>query len=243
VHVTRPIWDRAGLHRSQAFQRVPRIADSRAFNGTAADCRRFGLTPFAQRIGVYDMLLFDSELDMLEMHLQELAPVVTKFVIAESPVTFPGVPKPLHFGSIYRNQSHPEYERFRRFESQIVHVVVDRDRMLSLKGAWDREGFSRELLQQTLRTQTDMRAGDIIMSNDVDEIARASSVDLLRQCHFHASRFPVVFESQNFIYSFEFMDYRPAFNYAFKYDGNVCGSLCFVFFFSARVCFSTFSLL
>jgi beta-1,4-mannosyl-glycoprotein beta-1,4-N-acetylglucosaminyltransferase len=41
---------------------------------------------------IFDCFTFFNELDLLEIRLHELAPVVDRFVIAESPVTFTGRP-------------------------------------------------------------------------------------------------------------------------------------------------------
>jgi hypothetical protein len=75
---------------------------------------------------VFDAIVFNSNLDVLEMHLRELdstppgsADVVHKFIIVESNFTFSGKPKPLHFNS---SQS-----RFKKFLHKIVHVIVDHD--------------------------------------------------------------------------------------------------------------------
>ena len=44
---------------------------------------------------VYDTFMFFQELDLLEMRLMELDASVDVFVLAESPVTHSGKPKPL----------------------------------------------------------------------------------------------------------------------------------------------------
>jgi hypothetical protein len=66
---------------------------------------------------IFDCFTFLNEFDLLEIRLHELAPVVDRFVIAESPVTFTGRPKPLHF---LDNRA-----RFAAFADKIIHIVVD----------------------------------------------------------------------------------------------------------------------
>jgi hypothetical protein len=66
---------------------------------------------------LFDCFLFYNELDVLEIRLSELEPLVDYFVIVESRVTFQGAPKPLHF---QLNQ-----ERYARWAAKIIHVVVD----------------------------------------------------------------------------------------------------------------------
>lgn len=67
---------------------------------------------------VFDVFLFNHELDMLEIRLHELEHLVHRFVILESRRTFTGLPKPLHY------QAAANSSRFARFRHQIHHVVL-----------------------------------------------------------------------------------------------------------------------
>jgi beta-1,4-mannosyl-glycoprotein beta-1,4-N-acetylglucosaminyltransferase len=46
---------------------------------------------------VYDCFLFHDELRILRLRFEELDSAVDYFVLVESPFTFTGLPKPLHF--------------------------------------------------------------------------------------------------------------------------------------------------
>ena len=69
-------------------------------------------------MAIWDCFTFFNELDILELRLRELAPVVDRFVIAEATKTFANEAKPVHFAE---NRA-----RFAEFLPKIVHVVKDR---------------------------------------------------------------------------------------------------------------------
>ena len=116
---------------------------------------------------------FFNELDVLEIRLAELDPVVDVHVIAESTRTFSGVEKPLHFKE---NEA-----RFAQWAHKIRHVVVE-DSPLDMRfspppgiliegdsGHWDREHHQREAL---MRAVDDLANGDLVLVSDLDEIPR-----------------------------------------------------------------------
>lgn len=115
---------------------------------------------------VFDCFTFFNELDLLEIRLDELAPAVDVFVIAEAPLTFQGDPKPLHFQENRR--------RFDRFASRIRHVVVDRmPAGESGRDNWRREYHQRNALATAI---ADARPDDLVLLSDVDEIPRDDSI-------------------------------------------------------------------
>lgn len=108
---------------------------------------------------VWDTFLFADETDLLECRLTELDDAVYRHVLVESPVTFLGKPKPLHY---LENQ-----DRFAPWKDKIVHVVAD------LNGCGDhlaRAAASREAVWQGL---DGLRNDDILLLSDADEIPRA----------------------------------------------------------------------
>lgn len=111
---------------------------------------------------VHDCFLFFNELDALEIRLEELDPVVDRFVLVEATTTFSGQPKPLVFAG---NQA-----RFERFLPRIEHVVVE-----DLPGAdaWAREAFQRNAI---LRGLAGAAPDDVVLISDVDEVPRADAV-------------------------------------------------------------------
>ncbi|ADZ72697.1 N-acetylglucosaminyltransferase [Polymorphum gilvum] len=113
---------------------------------------------------VFDGFTFFNELDVLELRLRELAPVVHRFVLVEADRTFTGHPKPLHFSD---NKA-----RFAPFLDKIEHVVV-RDMPGEGASAWDREAFQRNAI---LRGLGAARPDDLVLVGDVDEIPKPEAL-------------------------------------------------------------------
>ena len=65
---------------------------------------------------IYDCVPLFQELDLLELRLRELAPVVDRFVIVEANKTHSGKDKPLHFMEQQR--------RFAPWLNKIIYVAV-----------------------------------------------------------------------------------------------------------------------
>jgi len=112
---------------------------------------------------IYDTFPFFNELELLEVRLNELDPVVDRFVLAEATRTHSNQPKPLLF--------HANRERFRRFLPKITHIVVDD--FPDSTDAWLLEGWQRRAVDQGLM---ECRPDDIVLHSDLDEIPRASVV-------------------------------------------------------------------
>ena len=118
---------------------------------------------------VFDCFVFATELDLLEIRLHELAPVVDFFVLAEAEVTFKGEPKPLVFQS--------NRDRFAPFAERIRHVVIrDMPRGMGKADNWRRQRYQRDALIAGI---DDARPEDVVLLSDVDEIPRAASVGTL----------------------------------------------------------------
>ncbi|KAA0576470.1 glycosyltransferase [Azospirillum sp. B21] len=123
------------------------------------------LPPGGRRI--FDCFQFYNELDLLEVRLAELYPVVDRFVLVEATYTHAGAAKPLHYAD---NRA-----RFAAYADKIVHIVVAED-----PGgfAWNREAYQRDAI---LRGLGDCRPSDMILISDADEILRAPVVERLRR--------------------------------------------------------------
>jgi hypothetical protein len=117
---------------------------------------------------IWDTFLFFNELDLLECRLTELYGNVDRFVIVESPLTFQGIPKPLHYAD--------NKDRFAPWKDKIVHVVADLpDGSLNEREqAFHREAAQREYIFNGL---TDAAPEDIILLSDVDEIPSRNIVN------------------------------------------------------------------
>ena len=114
---------------------------------------------------IYDCFSFFNELDLLEIRLNTLNKVVDKFILAESPLTHTGNPKPLYYAE--------NKERFAKFNDRIIHVVVDDfpsmpDDMPVREKAWTRENWQRNAIVRGL--PEDIEDEDILLISDLDEI-------------------------------------------------------------------------
>lgn len=112
---------------------------------------------------IFDCFMFFNEIELLKVRLEEIHSVVDFFVICESPVTFRGEPKPLHF-----KESEALFEKYRH---KIIHVVVDD--LPETQNPWDREFAQRDALVRGCRMADD---DDMIMISDADEIPRRETV-------------------------------------------------------------------
>jgi glycosyltransferase involved in cell wall biosynthesis/tetratricopeptide (TPR) repeat protein len=115
---------------------------------------------------LYDCFQFYNELDLLEIRLAELSPVVDHFVLVEAAYTHAGTPKPLYYAE--------NRERFARYADKIIHVVVEDD-----PGgfAWVREAHQRQAI---LRGLTQAGPADMVVISDADEILRPEIASHLR---------------------------------------------------------------
>jgi hypothetical protein len=115
-------------------------------------------------VTTWSLTPFCSELDVLEIRLAELDPVVDVHVIAEAPVTQSGAPKPLVFAE--------NRERFAPWLDKIRHVVVED---MPTGGAdWLREHHQREALSRGL---DGLEPDDLVLLSDVDEIPRPDVIE------------------------------------------------------------------
>jgi hypothetical protein len=103
---------------------------------------------------IWDMVPFFNELEILELRLETLDPVVDKFVICEATTTHSGKPKPL----LLQENAH----RFEKWAHKIKHVVVE----LGQTTDWGREKEQRVCLWHGFSGNPH----DLIILSDVDEI-------------------------------------------------------------------------
>jgi len=119
---------------------------------------------------IYDCFTFRDELDMLELRLKILDPVVDKFVICEADKTFTNQSKPYNFLD--------QKDRFKRWIDKIIYLPVELDsegldfskkdtEYNPYSAAWMLEMQQRSGLILGLDNATDE---DTIMLGDVDEI-------------------------------------------------------------------------
>ncbi len=114
-------------------------------------------------MSIIDCFTFNNELDVLEIRLRELSPVVDRFVLVEAAVSHTGLPKPLFFAE---NRS-----RYSAWADRIVHVVLPE--LPESKDPWVRENAQREAIAAHVASLGDR---DHIIISDVDEIPRADAI-------------------------------------------------------------------
>ena len=143
---------------------------------------------------IFDCFTFFNELDILEIRLNEMAPVVDRFVLVEARKTFQGADKPLYFDQ--------NKDRFAPFLDKIEHVIVDFPDDLGLyrkasSQAWAREYYQRDQIGQGLKTAT---PDDLVIVSDVDEIIRAQTLQHAEK-HYQAGTM-LVFSCPAYSYYF-----------------------------------------
>jgi len=146
---------------------------------------------------IYDLFLINTELDWLEIRLNELKDQVDYFVILESGSTFTGLPKPLHLKD--------HWAQFSTFHHQIVYQVLNKTGFSSDR-AWDHEAFQRNaLFNQVFPNLSDDQKpslGDVILVSDIDEIPRPETLRLLRNCKYPRR---LTLRSRFYSYSFQWL--------------------------------------
>jgi len=111
---------------------------------------------------VVDCFPFFNELDVLELRLAELEPVVDRFVAVEARQTHRGDAKPLHLSE--------SIERFAQYADKLDVVVID---LVDDPDPWVRENQQREAIASALDDEDD---DAVVMVSDVDELPDRSVV-------------------------------------------------------------------
>lgn len=112
---------------------------------------------------IIDAFIFYNELDLLELRLEELYPVVDKFLIVQAYHTFRGIPKPVFFDK--------KDERWAKYRDKIDTVTIG---LSGGKDAWEREAFQRNII--STQAKDAYAPDDILIISDVDEIPRREIV-------------------------------------------------------------------
>ncbi len=108
---------------------------------------------------VYDCFLFFNELEVLQIHLEELYDHVDKFVLLEASQTFSGNKKPFYFEE---NKA-----LFSKYLDKIIHIKLDD--WLETDNPWKREEYQRKMLIKGLKGLQD---SDVVIVSDTDEIVK-----------------------------------------------------------------------
>jgi len=114
---------------------------------------------------IYDCFTFYNELDILEMRLEELDPVVDKFLIVEMDKTFQGSPKSV--------TNLEDSGRFTKYLDKIWHFNVKCPDEVT--NPWEREYYQRNHIRKIMHNKRP-KQNDILIVSDADEIPRRSVV-------------------------------------------------------------------
>ncbi|KAL1660921.1 glycosyltransferase family 17 protein [Schizophyllum commune] len=203
-YATRPLWDTADGPKHI----IPHYyAEGLGFNEHTCSLHGWPEREQNERnaLKVIDAVLMSSELDLLEVRLNELDSVVDRFFILESNATFTGLPKETYFG---KNR-----ERFAKFKNKIEYHLIPGYPLAEGQSAFDVEAHTRNYMTRLIRghlTEFPPHVRTLILMSDVDEIPSKHSVELLKACNFGDS---VHLQMRNYVYSFEwfvgFNSWRP----------------------------------
>ncbi|KAF7428162.1 hypothetical protein PC9H_007383 [Pleurotus ostreatus] len=192
-YATRPLWDKAEGPKA--------IIPHYYTEGMEMDsymCKMHGWGPrtrAASDVKVLDAVLMSSELDLLEIRMHELDPVVDYFLIVESNATFTGLPKQTYFAD---NRA-----RFSKFNSKIVYLFLPGYPLTPSQSAWDVEAHTRGTMSSLLKQQISQfpaQTETLVIMSDVDEIPSRHSISLLKACEFGRA---IHLQLRNYLYSFE----------------------------------------
>ncbi|KAF9891071.1 hypothetical protein FE257_005006 [Aspergillus nanangensis] len=161
-------------------------------------CSVYSLAPYSDRTRprkIYDLIPFNTELDWLDIRMNELAPEVDYFVIVEADQTFSGLPKPLLFKE--------NFSRFSQFAPKIIYHALNLTDIHE-GNAWAREVYTRNSLFlsvfPSLLPPAAPSFNDVILVSDTDEIPRPDTLVMLRNCDFPDR---VTLRSRFYYYSFQ----------------------------------------
>ena len=169
----------------------------------AADqyCANFRLRAFprdrAAKRKIYDLLLINTELEMLDVRLGQMSSGVDYFVVLESDKTFTDKEKPLFV--------HENWGRFAPYHDQIIRRTMDLSTG-AFDNTWAREGASRNAMyDQVVPFLTGEQAAaidDVLLVSDVDEMFKPETLKTLRNCEVPVR---VTAVSRMFYYSFQWL--------------------------------------
>lgn len=150
-------------------------------------------TPIKDDGKTFDCFIYNGELDILKLRLEELYAKVDTFIIAESAFTFTGQEKPLYFGK-HKKELNAFIDKI-EYVSSVDKAVykINNDEA----DTWARERHTRNLITRGLKRKG-IRSQDIIFISDVDEIWR-SDVPVPSLYHKH---FIVAYQQTPYYYNF-----------------------------------------
>ncbi|KZL81899.1 glycosyltransferase family 17, partial [Colletotrichum incanum] len=164
-------------------------------------CDHYRLKPanydLVRKRKVFDLLLINTEVEMLEIRMGQMAPYVDYFVILESDKTFTDHPKPLYIKE--------NWNIFKPWHNKMILRTMDLE-ALKDDSTWDREAKSRNAMyEQVIPTLVGEQAAaidDVLIVSDVDEIPKPEILRALRNCNIPPR---VTIHSKIYYYSYQWL--------------------------------------
>lgn len=119
---------------------------------------------------IYDCFTFYNEIDILKMRLEELYPVVDRFIIVEMDRTFQGDNKPSYY-ELHKKE-------FEKWADKISVTLIESPESWFYNQTWEREYYQRNAIGTVLE-KIGPSPDDIILISDADEIPRRSIITKL----------------------------------------------------------------
>jgi beta-1,4-mannosyl-glycoprotein beta-1,4-N-acetylglucosaminyltransferase len=191
-YYTRPMWDSTRIKEYDRWNIIPFLG----VESGNLSCQYHNFTKRQNStIKVFSAFTMNTELDILEIRLNELDSIVDKFIIYESSCAFMGQ----HKGLMYEQHK----QRFASFHHKIIHVKrnISQNECILEPTSWNAETFAREQLIKAARSIGGAKDGDLFHMSDVDEIPHLETLQLLKQCDF-GDRIHLALPTYR--YSFEF---------------------------------------
>lgn len=163
--------------------------------GTGADPEK-ALAAEKERVKVFDCFPFYNELDILEIRLELLYPVVDYFVLVELDQTHRWEPKEL----FYQNNRY----RYKKYLDKIIYVnpVDCPGKPIDTTMDWTLENFQRNSVTKGLLNIA--KADDIVLVSDVDEMPDPKKISELQNQSEILKRDVFSFSQDFFYYYFDF---------------------------------------
>ncbi|KAF8622656.1 hypothetical protein AX15_006767 [Amanita polypyramis BW_CC] len=192
-YATRPLWDSDTAPKDI----IPHYyAEGIDMNAHTCGLHGWSKRNVSSSVQVLDAVLMSSELDLLEIRLNELDSIVDRFFIVESNATFTGLPKKTYFTD---NRA-----RFAKFEDKIVYKFLPGYPLKPGQSPWDVEAHTRDTMTTLLRAHINQpqhsSAQFLVVMSDLDEIPSHHTLKLLKSCDFGSK---IHLQLRNFLYSFE----------------------------------------
>jgi beta-1,4-mannosyl-glycoprotein beta-1,4-N-acetylglucosaminyltransferase len=188
TYMTRPLWD----SHTTSFTPIPHFHADGVEQITLCGLHTWDYLPQGHK--VIDAVIFANELDLLEIRLKELYPVVDMFLIVESERTFTDKPKPTLF--------HNNRARFAFAEDKIVYGLFKSPPVTAKEAKTMKLETLLRIFVTELLEKHGVVTGDRVIMADVDEIPSRHTIALVKYCDGYPTDMHL--GMRNYLYSFEF---------------------------------------